>query len=171
MKECDRCKIVKDYSCFCSAWNSEDGYWITCYDCIKDCERILKENYREYLKRHPRDRKAEHKKRFLNPRNVMYTRMSNSIRRSLNDTASNWENMVGYTVEDLMKHLESLFEVGMTWENREEWHIDHIIPLAYFNYTSPEDEDFKKCWALENLQPLWAYDNKSKNNKIDWVKK
>ena len=28
-----------------------------------------------------------------------------------------------------------------------------------------DDEDFKKSWSLENLQPLWAKDNQSKGNR------
>jgi len=43
-------------------------------------------------------------------------------------------------------------------------HIDHIKPVASFNYTTTECVDFKKCWALKNLQPLWATDNLSKGS-------
>ena len=39
------------------------------------------------------------------------------------------------------------------------WHIDHITPQSAFNITSAECEDFQKCWALENLQPLCALKN------------
>ena len=28
-----------------------------------------------------------------------------------------------------------------------------------FNFISAEDEEFKQCWSLSNLQPLWAADN------------
>ena len=28
------------------------------------------------------------------------------------------------------------------------------------------DEDFKKAWALSNLQPLWAIDNLKKGTKL-----
>ena len=41
-----------------------------------------------------------------------------------------------------------------------------IIPKSAFNFETAEDADFKKCWALENLQPLWAKDNLRKSNKI-----
>jgi hypothetical protein len=46
-----------------------------------------------------------------------------------------------------------------------EWHVDHIKALSTFNYSSPEDEEFKQAWALENLQPLWAEDNFRKGAK------
>lgn len=77
-----------------------------------------------------------------------------------------WEQIVGYTIDDLMAHLEAQFVDGMNWDNFGEWHIDHIIPKAHFMFESTEDESFQECWALSNLQPLWAYDNLSKGAKI-----
>ena len=80
-----------------------------------------------------------------------------------------WEDLVGYTLSDLMRHLESLFTEGMTWGKllNGEIHIDHIIPKSAFNFTKPEHEDFKRCWVLENLQPMWASQNMSKHKRID----
>ncbi|KKL13648.1 hypothetical protein LCGC14_2523640, partial [marine sediment metagenome] len=45
-------------------------------------------------------------------------------------------------------------------------HIDHIIPIASFNYKTYNDEEFKQCCSLKNLQPLWAKDNRRKYSKI-----
>lgn len=53
----------------------------------------------------------------------------------------------------------------MSWENYGEWHIDHVTPLSWFQYKSVTDEGFSAAWALNNLQPLWAEDNLSKNNR------
>ena len=75
-----------------------------------------------------------------------------------------WEKLVGYTALDLMKHLESLFQIGMSWNNYGEWHIDHIIPRSRFHFSSADDEEFKQCWSLNNLQPLWALDNIKKRD-------
>jgi len=95
--------------------------------------------------------------------------ISSGIWRSLkgNKNGRQWESLVGYSLDTLIKHLEKQFTKGMTWENYGIWHVDHKIPLNVFNYTKSEHEDFKKCWALENLQPLWAFDNLSKHNKLD----
>lgn len=86
-----------------------------------------------------------------------------------------------YSMEELKIHLENLFESWMTWENHGKynvktwddndsstwtWQIDHIIPQADLPYTSMEDENFKKCWALENLRPLSA-----KQNILDGAKR
>ena len=85
---------------------------------------------------------------------------------NLSKNNEHWENLVGYTIQDLKEHLEKLFQPGMTWDNHGEWHIDHIIPQEFFEYTSTNDVEFKYCWSLNNLQPLWAKDNLSKSNKI-----
>jgi hypothetical protein len=78
-----------------------------------------------------------------------------------------WESLVGYDVVRLLGHLEKRFKPGMTWNNYGEWHVDHIIPISAFNFEKPEDIDFKRCWTLENLQPLWAKENLVKHKKID----
>lgn len=74
-----------------------------------------------------------------------------------------WRSFVPYTLEELMAHLERQFTKGMTWANRGEWHIDHIVPLSSFSFTSPDDPEFKAAWALSNLRPLWAVENLQKN--------
>lgn len=76
-----------------------------------------------------------------------------------------WTELVGYTTKELMKHLEKQFEPWMNWENYGKWHVDHIKPKSLFHYTCPEDQEFKECWALKNLQPLEAHMNLVKNNK------
>lgn len=74
--------------------------------------------------------------------------------------------ILGYTIEELMNHLEKQFTEGMTWDNYGEWHVDHKIPMASFNFETTEDREFKLCWCLENLQPLWGPDNLSKGTKL-----
>ena len=53
----------------------------------------------------------------------------------------------------------------MGWHNMGEWHIDHIVPVSSFTITSADDADFKACWALTNLRPMWADENRSKGDK------
>src|SRR3546814_9626669 len=63
--------------------------------------------------------------------------------------------------------LERQFLPGMSWDNRGEWHIDHIRPLCAFEFTSPDDPQFREAWALTNLRPLWARDNLRKGGRLD----
>lgn len=79
-----------------------------------------------------------------------------------------WEKLVGYTLAELMSHLEALFQPGMTWANIGDWHIDHKTPRSAFNYSTPDEPAFLECWALDNLQPLWAVDNMRKGARLDW---
>lgn len=78
-----------------------------------------------------------------------------------------WESWVGYTVQDLKAHLESKFTEGMSWDIfvQGKIHLDHVIAKSRFHYKSPSDPEFKICWGLSNLQPLWAEDNLKKNAK------
>lgn len=76
-----------------------------------------------------------------------------------------------YSFQQLREHIEKQFELWMTWDNHGNynpitwddnnfntwtWQIDHIIPQSNLLYTSMQDDNFKKCWALSNLRPLSA---------------
>jgi membrane-associated HD superfamily phosphohydrolase len=109
-----------------------------------------------------------YKKRKENYKNILNSRISSQVRQALKGTkhCRKWEAILGYTRDQLVKHIEKQFKPGMMWENIGLWHIDHKIPIAAFNYETSEDIDFKKCWDLKNLQPMWAHDNMSKKAKV-----
>ena len=73
--------------------------------------------------------------------------------------------LLGCTVEELWKHLESKFQPGMTKENYGKWHVDHIKPCASFDLTDPKQQFI--CFHYTNLQPLWAKDNIRKGAKYE----
>jgi hypothetical protein len=50
----------------------------------------------------------------------------------------------------------------MSWENRSEWHIDHIVPLS----SAKSEAEIIFLNHYSNLQPLWAKDNIQKSNKM-----
>lgn len=73
-----------------------------------------------------------------------------------------------YTMEQLKCHIENQFDKNMSWENYGiYWQIDHVFPQSKLPYLSMEDDNFKKCWALENLRPLEKIANIRKGNKIN----
>jgi hypothetical protein len=93
--------------------------------------------------------------------------ISRSITRGIRGKRGHWEDIVGYTKEELKNHLESQFDENMSWNNYGSyWHIDHIVPMVAFNFETPEDIDFKRCWSLSNLRPLEATENMKKRCKI-----
>jgi len=75
-------------------------------------------------------------------------------------------DILGYTPEELIVHLENQFTEGMTWDNYGEFHVDHKLPISSFNIKEIGDKEFMKCWSLDNLQPMWGEENIRKSNKI-----
>lgn len=98
-------------------------------------------------------------------------RVSCSIRKALKSSknGSIWQ-FLPYTINDLKLHLESLWEPWMNWDNyggkmndkRQTWNIDHIMPQCNFGYKSMDEDSFRACWALSNLQPLEKNANRKK---------
>jgi len=140
---------------------------------LKNREENIK-RAREWQAQNPEksrlSKRADWKRRYANPKNRLSFCVSGAVRRSLNGKTKDgvhWESLVGYSIMDLRKHLERQFQNGMTWDNYgSTWHLDHIIPVAVFNFETPRDLDFKRCWSLQNLQPLGASENMSKGAKI-----
>ena len=109
------------------------------------------------------------KRRNSDPRYRIQSAFSTRIREVLRGSkmGKHWEDLVGYTTEQLILHIEQQFDSFMNWGNYGEyWHIDHIVPVSHFNFTSEEDIEFQKCWSLNNLQPLEAGENRRKHNKL-----
>ncbi len=79
-------------------------------------------------------------------------------------TSASSMKLLGCDKNTLRQHLESRFQLGMTWENYGEWHIDHIKPISKFDLIQPLAQ--KQCFHYTNLQPLWAKDNLSKGNRF-----
>lgn len=77
-------------------------------------------------------------------------------------------------INKMFAHLQSKYEWWMTdknqgvyspktWDDNDSstwtWQIDHIIPQSDLPYFSMIDNNFKKCWSLENLRPLNSKQN------------
>lgn len=146
------------------------------------CNQCRKNN--SLIKRERRN-KQRILKRTTNPCNLIRHNISSSIRNYLikhgNNDGNKKFSSLSYSKQDLKNHLESLFDPWMNWSNygrydskswRDKdpstwtWQIDHIIPASTFNYSSTDDESFKKCWGLDNLRPL-----SSKQNYLDGVRR
>ena len=111
-----------------------------------------------------RDRaRAWAKRSRATPEGMVASTMRVHIRRSVKEKNFRSFEVVGYNPSDLVQHIERQFSKGMTWENYGEWHIDHILPIAFF--TKQGIFDAKEINALSNLRPLWALDNIKKKDK------
>ena len=142
----------------------------------KDNRDYIIKRVREYAKNNPdkiRKQSTDYgkKRRARDPQFKLNGNLSHAVRehlrhKGISKNRRRWETLVGYTKQALMKHLENLFTDGMNWDNYGKWHIDHIIPKRFFKFNSTDDVEFKMCWRLENLQPLWALDNLKKSGKL-----
>jgi len=157
-------------------------YYADWYDKNKEklyaYQKEYSENNKELIKQRKRKYNQEHKEQQNeNARNRRHNnpsiKINDSIRKGIwkslkgNKNGLHWELIVGYTLKDLIKHLEKQFVRGMSFDNYGKWHIDHKIPISAFNFNSINDIDFKRCWSLSNLQPLWANDNMKKNDSLE----
>jgi len=136
------------------------NYWSKTKDIQSQKKKIWIENNREKYNSYWTNRKNK------DPKFKLLMNMRSRIWKYLNILNITKKNttfeIVGCTPSELKEYLEKQFVQGMTWENRSEWHIDHIIPLSS---VKTEEELYKLC-HYTNLQPLWAEDNIRKSNKI-----
>ena len=144
----------------------------------KNYREINKDKIRETIRIRDRQRRKEDIHYYLKKtisRSIGYYLKLNNSRKNGGSTLKS----LPYTMEELKQHLEKQFEPWMNWENRGifsknwddndsstwAWSIDHIVPQAELPYTTMNEENFFKCWALENLRPLNA-----KQNYMDGLK-
>jgi len=128
----------------------------------KSCQKTYKNIQRNKYERH---------KWRTDPKYRLDRRIRLQLRRDLKNRGMGKHQrtyeMLDFNRDELIKHIESKFTDGMSWDNIDEWHLDHIIPKAAFKYKSTDDATFKTCWSLVNLQPKWAEDNMEKSSKFD----
>jgi hypothetical protein len=119
---------------------------------------------REVKRNYERNRKANDPlyKLVANFRTAIYTVLKEN---NMNKYGHYFE-ILQYSPEELATHLENQFTEDMTWENYGEWHVDHRLPITSFNFQEIGDNEFMRCWSLDNLQPMWADENIRKSNNI-----
>jgi len=96
---------------------------------------------------------------------------------------ANLEDYLGYRISTLVKHLSSDLKEregkGRKLRDalQEGYHIDHIHPLSKYKVLIPIDGDpgrlyrvdwdeFRRCWALENLSAIPGAENLAKGAKV-----
>lgn len=183
-KECDKAyqrKYAKENSGKKKAWKEANkdkwcGYLSKYHEDNKEKNNAKNKEWREknkeYLRKYNKKRYDEYP--MVRLRNNISNLVGHSLRRSGGSKAgTSFFEYVPYTLQQLKSHLESLFEPWMSWQNygnpkdnEKTWWVDHILPQSSFNYTSMDDGEFTKCWALSNLQPLERIENIRKGNKI-----
>ncbi len=92
----------------------------------------------------------------------MRTRVNRFCRQVGINKANRTIDLIGCSIEEFKFHIEFRFVGDMSWDNYGKWHIDHITPLS----TASNSKDLMTLNHYTNLQPLWAFDNISKGNRV-----
>lgn len=62
--------------------------------------------------------------------------------------------------------IELQFDGECNWDNfSSKWQFDHVIPVAYFDFT--DQEDMKLCWNFVNIRIEPCGVNRDRGNRID----
>jgi len=137
-------------------------------------KRAYREHNREHIAKRDSEYKRSHRAQInankrRRTRHDVNFRMVNNIRKRIHNAlrgrnkAAHTLALLGCTADQCHAHLEKQFVHGMSWDNRADWHIDHIRPIASYDLTDPQQQ--RECFHYTNLQPLWAKDNLSKGAK------
>jgi hypothetical protein len=135
---------------------------------LKEYQKKWREENRDKLRKTKRD--YERNRKASDPLYKLISNFRTAIYQVLKESNveknGHYFDILGYTPEELINHLEKQFTEGMTWENYGEFHVDHKLPISSFDIKEIGDEEFMRCWCLDNLQPMWGEENIRKSNKI-----
>jgi hypothetical protein len=76
---------------------------------------------------------------------------------------SKTKEYLGCDWQTLKLHMEKQFLPGMSWDNIDKWHIDHVIPVC----AARTEDEVRRVSHYTNLRPLWGADNLSKGGSYD----
>jgi len=132
-------------------------------------ERVRAQGRKSNRKRTANGKRSAYKRKRLreDPAFAIMHRLRRRVRGALKVQGANKTigtmKLLGCTSAFFRSYIEKQFVDGMTWENRDKWHIDHRVPCAAFNLLDPLQQRY--CFWYKNHQPMFAKDNLSKSNK------
>ena len=182
-KKCVECGILKEQIEYHIDRSKPDSHKNICKNCCKayssnryknNKDRIVdsrREYQANYYKTHKKDILINNYKNiktrsstnslFLLTKNIRCL-ITNSITRQGYTKKSKTYNILGCSFEEFKEHIEKQFLEGMSWENRNLWHLDHIYPVS----KAIDEHHLIELNHYTNFQPLWAEDNIKKGNKL-----
>jgi hypothetical protein len=151
---------VKQWERKCS-WSKHPDAQVTAMD--RYYENIEQERERSRLNAKNRYWRLRNDPAFRAKRAIRNT--TSRIKRKVK-TARKSNELLGVSVVDARRHIESQFMPGMTWQNHgDAWEIDHIYPIAAADLLN---EDHIRIVAnVGNLRPLWKNANRAKRDRVD----
>jgi hypothetical protein len=189
-KRCYGCKQNLPIEKFGGNKSTKDGKMTICRDCKYESDKNYRTKYfdkhklrkKEYYNRVKNldwykeknsNRVRDYKKEYIAQQSDAFRHMKSHLRKMVLVYIKKQKNNIGIkpSTEDILgidfdgfiNHIEKQFLVGMSWDNHREWHIDHILPCSLSN---GDINILLKLFNYQNLSPMWAKDNLSKNNTI-----
>jgi hypothetical protein len=192
MKTCSCCKICVEESLFYKDKTKKDGLASRCIPCqkaywtkyyklnsekIKNTAREWEANNRERKNKRSNEWRAKNREHYLARKSELFKKSYHGnidykinyliracLRRVLKSSSQDKNfitfKKIGYTSNQLKESIESKFKDGMSWSNHGEWEIDHVVPISIM--VGFGERDVKKINSLDNLQPKWKTENRSK---------
>lgn len=189
MKQCIKCNIIKDLVEYRKRNEKEINTCKICerayrrhYDTKnRDSNSLKEKEYRDknkdkYIERRASQAYRDTRNKLLNRRykfDPIYKASVNIRNRIKNGIKNITATKCNNKTQDLLccnfifakNHIEKQFKEGMSWENHGEvWHIDHIIPISFFDLGDLTER--KLAFHYGNLRPLLACDNLVKSKRI-----
>lgn len=141
---------------------------------LKNKERLREVGKKYRIKNRDKIKKANAKRRVENPLAKLSLNIRNLIKNSFlknnHRKAKKTVQILGCTVVEFKKYIESKWENWMSWDNygrynpnRKTWQLDHIVPIA----SAKNELDLIKLNHYTNFQPLLSFDNLMKSDKIN----
>ncbi len=190
MKQCKKCLRNLEYSNFYQADDCPNGRNI-CKECIKkygkkyysDNKGKVLANNKSYRDLYVENIKKKRKEYYEKNREILtlkqrerlesmdiisksklsiITSIRSSYYRMGYKFPGNIEDIIGLDILEFTNYIESKFLPGMSWDNRSEWHIDHIIPVS----VATNITEVNKLNHYSNLLPIWKTKNLIKSGNI-----
>jgi hypothetical protein len=165
-KKCSKCNTLKEIDNF--SFSFSNGYQYNCNECRKKEAQEYRDANKEKIKILQRERYK------VKPRTVNHiiSKLRRNVAKYLyiekdDSKTKEAKELLGIDIhlfQDWIKYNCDLDNLNYNEKNI--WHIDHIIPCKQFNITEENIDDSKACFHWTNMMPLIARVNISKQDKI-----
>jgi hypothetical protein len=137
----------------------------------KETDKNFYQKYRKNIPKEVKDKlKKSHKIWCYNQYNTnskykFITSIRSLIGKSFKNSKkpNKTEEILGCSIDEFRKYIESKFIDGMNWNNQGKWHLDHIVPISW----SKDIDDVIRLNHYTNFKPMWGIENIKKGNKYE----
>ena len=175
-KCCSGCKATKDFTQFATNPCGRHGLHSRCRACQRSATKryyranieACKAKIRAY-QADPANQPAIRSNRIkwlAKPTNRIAKNLRTQMWNALNHStkSARTEKLIGISFEKFKVYLERQFLPGMSWDDRESFHIDHYIPCTYFDLSKPDEQAL--CFHYLNLRAVSPTVNLSKGSSL-----